>query len=77
MKTICRIIGTVVLLVAIAIFVLFKLNEMGFLSGALGSWTSNVVHHLTGIKDDTMVFLHEEGVISKSPSFTPTPSPLP
>lgn len=78
MRTICKFVGAVILILALAIFVLFKLNEMGFISGSLGAWTTNIVYHLKGIKDDTTVFLHEEGLLNGSPlpaaSTEPTPA---
>ena len=75
MKEICKLIGALVLILALAIFVLFKLNGMGFISGSLGTWTTNVVYHLTAIKDDTIVFLHEEGIIKNAPAPATTPLP--
>ena len=75
MKEICRILGAIILILAIGIFVLFKLNGMGFISGSLGSWTTNVVYHLKGIKDDTVVFLHEQGIIDSKT--TPAPTQVP
>lgn len=75
MKLISRIIGAVLILLALAIFVLFKLNSMGFIKGSLGAWTTNVVNHLVGIKDDTSVFLHEEGFLESSPQVSSTPAP--
>ena len=76
MKEICKIIGSLVIILAIVIFVLFKLNGMGFISGSLGTWTTNVVYHLSAIKDDTAVFLHEQGIIKNSPTPTATPQPF-
>ena len=35
MKTLLRIIGSLVVVLCLAAFVLFKLNEKGFISGAL------------------------------------------
>lgn len=71
MKTILRIIGTIVVIVVLAGFVLFKLNEKGFVSGALSQWIASVSQHITGISDDTKDFLLDEGYIHS----TETPSP--
>ena len=74
MKEICRILGALVLILAIVVFVLFKLNGMGFISGSLGTWTNNVVYHVIAIKDDTVVFLHEQGILNNNnSSVTPLP----
>ena len=75
MKEICRLIGTIVLIVALVFFVLCKLNGMGFLTGALKSWTTSVSYHITAIKDDTVVFLHEEGILKSDPAATGAPTP--
>lgn len=74
MKEINRIIGAVVVILAIAVFVLSKLNGMGFINGSLGKWTSNVVYHISAIKDDTGEFLYEQGILKTSPVPTAKPS---
>ena len=61
MKAITRFIGAVVLVAILAGFVLFKLNQRGFISGNLSHWVTVMTEHITGIKNDTETFLHEEG----------------
>ena len=61
MKSITRIIGLIVVVAIVAGFVLYKLNEKGFISGNLAEWVTSMTEHITGIKNDTEDFLHEEG----------------
>ena len=72
MKSLMRFIGTVVVIVALAGFVLFKLNEKGFLSGNLSEWITVMTEHITGIKNDTEDFLHEEGYLLPTATIEPS-----
>ena len=71
MKSIMRFIGTVVVVLALAGFVLFKLNEKGFLSGNLSKWIYVMTEHIVGIKDSTEDFLHEEGYLLPTATIDP------
>lgn len=62
MKTLLRAIGSLVVVICLAAFVLFKLNEKGFISGNLAAWVTSVTEHVMGIKDETKDFLEEEGI---------------
>lgn len=62
MKTLLRAIGSLVVVICLAAFVLFKLNEKGFISGALSEWVTSITNHVIGIKDETKDFLEEEGI---------------
>ena len=75
MISVTRFIGAVVLIVVLAGFVLFKLNEKGFLSGNLSEWISTVTEHVLGIKNDTEDFLHEEGYLLPTATIDPNPQP--
>ena len=55
MKSITRFIGVVVLVAVLSGFVLFKLNEKGFLSGNLSEWITTMTEHILGIKDSTEI----------------------
>ena len=74
MKSLMRFIGTVVVIAVLAGFVLFKLNEKGFLSGNLSEWISVMTEHITGIKNDTEDFLHEEGYLLPTATIEPNQS---
>ena len=71
MKSLMRFIGTVVVIAVLAGFVLFKLNEKGFLSGNLSEWITVMTEHITGIKNDTEDFLHEEGYLLPTATIDP------
>ena len=71
MKSLMRFIGTVVVVLVLAGFVLFKLNERGFLSGNLSDWITVMTEHITGIKNDTEEFLHEEGYLLPTATIDP------
>ena len=71
MKSITRIIGLIVLVAILAGFVLYKLNENGFISGNLAEWVSSLTEHITGIKNDTEDFLHEEGYLIPTTTIDP------
>ena len=71
MKSITRFIGVVVLIAVLAGFVLFKLNEKGFISGNLSHWVTVMTEHITGIKNDTENFLHEEGYLLPTATVAP------
>lgn len=71
MKSITRFIGIVVLIAVLAGFVLFKLNEKGFISGNLSHWVTVMTEHITGIKNDTETFLHEEGYLLPTATVAP------
>ena len=71
MKSLMRFIGTVVVIVVLAGFVLFKLNEKGFLSGNLSHWITSMTEHVIGIKNDTENFLHEEGYLLPTATIDP------
>ena len=71
MKSLMRFIGTVVVIAVLAGFVLFKLNEKGFLSGNLSEWITVMTEHITGIKNDTEDFLHEEGYLLPTATIEP------
>ena len=72
MKSVMRFIGTVVVVLALAAFVLFKLNEKGFLSGNLSNWITEMTYHVMGIKNDTEDFLHEEGYLLPTATVEPS-----
>ena len=74
MKSITRFIGAVVIIAVLAGFVLFKLNEKGFLSGNLSRWITVMTQHITGIKTDTETFLHEEGYLLPTATIDPNQS---
>ena len=71
MKSLMRFIGTVVVVLILAGFVLFKLNERGFLSGNLSNWINVMTEHVLGIKNDTEDFLHEEGYLLPTATIDP------
>ncbi len=71
MKSLMRFVGTVVVVAVLAGFVLFKLNEKGFLSGNLSEWISVMTQHIVGIKNDTEDFLHEEGYLLPTATIDP------
>ncbi len=71
MKAITRFIGVVVLVAVLAGFVLFKLNQRGFISGNLSHWVTVMTEHITGIKNDTEDFLHEEGYLLPTATIDP------
>lgn len=71
MKSLMRFVGTVVVVAILAGFVLFKLNEKGFLSGNLSEWISVMTQHIVGIKNDTEDFLHEEGYLLPTATIDP------
>ncbi len=71
MKSLMRFIGTVVVILVLAGFVLFKLNERGFLSGNLSRWITVMTQHIVGIKNDTEDFLHEEGYLLPTATVAP------
>ena len=71
MKSITRFIGAVVLVAVLSGFVLFKLNEKGFLSGNLSEWITTMTEHVLGIKDSTEDFLHEEGYLLPTATIDP------
>lgn len=73
MKSLMRFIGTVVVILVLAGFVLFKLNERGFLSGNLSRWITVMTQHIVGIKNDTEDFLHEEGYLLPTATVAPNP----
>lgn len=81
MKGICRLIGALMLILAIAVFVLFKLSGMRKLNGdyfipePLGAWAQKMVGHATGIKDETVVLFHELGVVKAEGKNAPAQSP--
>ena len=74
MKSLMRFIGTVVVILVLAGFVLFKLNEKGFLSGNLSQWITVMTEHVMGIKNDTEDFLHEEGYLLPTATIDPNQS---
>ena len=71
MKSLTRFIGTLVVVLVLAGFVLFKLNEKGFLSGNLSRWITVMTQHVTGIVNDTEDFLHEEGYLLPTATIDP------
>lgn len=71
MKSLMRFIGTVVVILALAGFTLYKLNEKGFLSGNLSKWISAMSEHVTGIKESTEDFLHDEGYLLPTATIEP------
>ena len=76
MKSLMRFIGTVVVIAILAGFVLFKLNEKGFISGNLSHWVTVMSEHITGIKNDTENFLHEEGYLLPTATVDPNATPV-
>ncbi len=74
MKSLMRFVGTVVVVAILAGFVLFKLNEKGFLSGNLSHWITVMTEHIVGIKNDTENFLHEEGYLLPTATIDPNQS---
>ena len=77
MKSLMRFVGTVVVVLVLAGFVLFKLNEKGFLSGNLSNWISVMTEHIVGIKNDTEDFLHEEGYLLPTVTIDPNQNTSP
>lgn len=77
MRSITRFIGAVVLVAVLSGFVLFKLNEKGFLSGNLSEWISTMTEHVIGIKDSTEDFLHEEGYLLPTATVDPNQAQQP
>ena len=77
MKSLMRFVGTVVVILVLAGFVLFKLNEKGFLSGNLSNWISVMTEHIVGIKNDTEDFLHEEGYLLPTVTIDPNQNTSP
>ena len=71
MKSISRFIGAVVIIAVLAGFVLFKLNQRGFISGNLSHWVTVMTEHITGIKNETEDFLHEEGYLIPTATVAP------
>ncbi len=71
MKSLLRFVGTVVVVAILAGFVLFKLNEKGFLSGNLSRWITVMTEHVIGIKNDTQQFLHDEGYLLPTATIDP------
>ena len=71
MKSISRFIGAVVIVAVLAGFVLFKLNQRGFISGNLSHWVTVMTEHITSIKNDTETFLHEEGYLLPTATVDP------
>ena len=69
MKTIVRIIGSVVLILALAYFGLMYLNNHGFISGNFSAFLTKLSINFKNIGDDTKDFLNEEGLL-------PTQTPL-
>ena len=59
------------ILAILAGFVLFKLNEKGFISGNLSHWVTTMTEHITGIKNSTEDFLHEEGYLLPTATVAP------
>ena len=74
MKSLMRFVGTVVVVLVLAGFVLFKLNEKGFLSGNLSHWITVMTDHVMGIKNDTEQFLHDEGYLVPTATIDPNQS---
>ena len=74
MKSLLRFVGTVVVVLVLAGFVLFKLNEKGFLSGNLSRWITVMTEHIVGIKNETETFLHEEGYLLPTATIDPNQS---
>lgn len=74
MKSLMRFIGTLVVVAVLAGFVLFKLNDKGFLSGNLSRWITVMTEHIVGIKNDTETFLHEEGYFLPTATVDPNQS---
>jgi len=71
MKSLMRFIGIVVVIVVLAGFVLYHLNIRGFISGNLSEWVTVMTEHITGIKNDTEEFLHEEGYLLPTATIDP------
>ncbi len=72
MKSLMRFVGTLVVVAVLAGFVLYKLNEKGFISGNLSEWVTVMTEHITGIKNDTEDFLHEEGYLLPTATIDPS-----
>ena len=71
MKTLMRFVGTVVVVLVLAGFVLYKLNTRGFISGNLSHWVTVMTEHITSIKNETEKFLHEEGYLLPTATIDP------
>lgn len=67
MKSIARLIGTIVLVLAIVYVGLMFLNNKGFISGNFSAFLTKLSINFKNISDDTQDFLQEEGFLS-SPS---------
>ena len=72
MKTIARIVGTVVIIVALVYLGLVYLNNHGFISGDFSDFLFKISGNLGAIRDDTEDFLRDQGYISTPP---PTAEP--
>ncbi len=71
MKAITRFLGAVLIIAVLAGFVLFKLNQRGFISENLSHWVTVMTEHIVGIKNDTETFLHEEGYLVPTATVAP------
>ncbi len=69
MKTIARVVGSIVLIVVLACGILYFMNERGWLNGSLADLVDSVTGHVLGIKDDTEDYLKDEGFL---PSAVPS-----
>ena len=69
MKSITRFIGAVVLIVVLAGFVLFKLNERGFLSGNLSTLDSIEGQYLGPIPSIFPLYIGERDILSRMTFF--------
>ena len=66
MREICRIIGALVLILAVALFSIYKLNDIGLIKGSLGDWANNAIGHFVAIFDDTKEMLQKEGIVKET-----------
>lgn len=62
MKFINRVVGALVIIIALAFFLLVKVNKLGFLKGTFSDWVTDVNIHIRAIYEDTRNFMTNEGI---------------
>lgn len=78
MKTIFRIIGFLVVIIAVVALLLYTINSFGYLKGPLSQWINSIAGHCQGMVDDTTDFLEKEELLpSHSAQASPTPESTP
>jgi len=84
MKLVARIVGSVVIILALACAALYMLNERGFIKGALSDFIHNMSGHVQDMGEETRDFLYNEGYVptqiptqDPNPTENPDPTPIP